>query len=92
EAEVTFKRMGIWLCGVCFKTHTFRSKCRHGEGSDFVPPPDCGDGEVRFVLYDLTKPQVPSSSVQLDHVDELVLDEHVGFNLLLLDRLLSKEL
>ncbi|GJR46042.1 putative reverse transcriptase domain-containing protein [Tanacetum coccineum] len=68
EAEVTFKRMGVWLCGVCFKTHTLRSKCRHGS-SDFVPPPDCGDGIVRFVLYDLTKPSVPSSSDPLDHVE-----------------------
>ena len=35
-AHVTFKRMGIWLCGVCFRTHSLRSKCRHGNGSDFV--------------------------------------------------------
>ncbi|GKE14805.1 putative reverse transcriptase domain-containing protein [Tanacetum coccineum] len=90
--EVTFKRMGLWLCRVCFKTHTLRAKCRHGEGFDFVPPLDCGDGEVRFVLYDLTKPQAPSSSLQLDHVDELVLDEHVGFTLPLLNKLLSKGL
>ncbi|GJS00068.1 hypothetical protein Tco_0316576 [Tanacetum coccineum] len=34
----------------------------------------------------------PSSSAQLDHVDELVLDEHVGFSLPLLNRLLSKGL
>ncbi|GKA98975.1 putative reverse transcriptase domain-containing protein [Tanacetum coccineum] len=40
-------------------------------GSNFVSPPDCGDGVVRFVLYDLTKPHVPSSSEQLDHVDDL---------------------
>ncbi|GJR25562.1 putative ribonuclease H-like domain-containing protein [Tanacetum coccineum] len=46
EAEVTFKCMGLWLCGVCFKTHTFLSKCRHGKGSDFVSPPDYGDNEV----------------------------------------------
>ncbi|GKC27013.1 hypothetical protein Tco_1034307 [Tanacetum coccineum] len=92
-AKVTFKRMGLWLCGVCFKTRTLCAKCRHGEGSDFVPPPDCGDGEVRFVLYDLAKPQVQSSpSVQLDHVNELVLDEHAGFTLPLLDILLSKRL
>ncbi|GJT32154.1 hypothetical protein Tco_0922573 [Tanacetum coccineum] len=45
------------------------------EGSDFVSPPDCGDGVVRFVLYNLTKPHVPSSSEQLDHVDDLVLKE-----------------
>nr|GEU37962.1 putative reverse transcriptase domain-containing protein [Tanacetum cinerariifolium] len=91
-AKVTFKRMGLWLCGVCFKTRTLRSKCRHGEGSDFVSPPDYGDGEVRFVLYDITKPQVPSFSVLHDHVDELVLDEHVGLILPILDRLLSKGL
>ncbi|GJX79191.1 hypothetical protein Tco_0327340 [Tanacetum coccineum] len=89
--EVMFKCMGLWLCEVCFKMHTLRAKCRHGEGSDFVPPSDCGDGEVRFVLYDHTKPQVPSS-LQLDHVDELVLDEHVGFTLPLLNILLSKGL
>ncbi|GJZ38734.1 putative reverse transcriptase domain-containing protein [Tanacetum coccineum] len=90
-AEVTFKRMGLWLCGVCFK-HTLRSKCRHDEGYDFVSPSDCGDGEVRFVLYDITKPQVHSSLVLHDHVDELVLDENVGFTLPVLDRLLSKGL
>ncbi|GJT74237.1 hypothetical protein Tco_1040962 [Tanacetum coccineum] len=92
-AKVTFKRTGLWLCGVCFKTHTLCAKCRHEEGSDFVPPSDYGDGEVRFVLYDLAKPQVHSSpSVQLDHVNELVLDEHAGFTLPLLDILLSKRL
>ncbi|GKD04876.1 hypothetical protein Tco_1179850, partial [Tanacetum coccineum] len=41
------------------RTHTLRSKCRHGNGSDFLSPPNYGDGVVRFVLYDLTKPQVP---------------------------------
>ncbi|GJT83818.1 hypothetical protein Tco_1058160 [Tanacetum coccineum] len=50
------------------RTHTLRSKCRHGNGSDFLSPPNYGDGVVRFVLYDLTKPQVPSCSEQLDHV------------------------
>jgi hypothetical protein len=46
---------------------------------------------VKFVLYDLTKPQVPSS-VQLAQVEDLVLDEYGGFDLPLLDTLLSKEL
>nr|GEY96342.1 putative reverse transcriptase domain-containing protein [Tanacetum cinerariifolium] len=45
------------------------------EGSDFVSPPDCGDCVVRFVLYDLTKPHVPSSSEQLDYIDYLVMRE-----------------
>ncbi|GKC10366.1 hypothetical protein Tco_1007148 [Tanacetum coccineum] len=49
-------------------THTLRSKCRYGNGSDFVSPPNSGDGVVQFVLYDLTKPQVPSCPEQLDHV------------------------
>ncbi|GKE34729.1 hypothetical protein Tco_1454051, partial [Tanacetum coccineum] len=62
------------------------------EGSDFVSPPDCGDGVVRFVLYDLTKPHVPSSSEQLDHVDDLVHVQHEGFTLALLDSLFSKGL
>ncbi|GJR99228.1 hypothetical protein Tco_0315737 [Tanacetum coccineum] len=92
EAEVTFKRMGIWLCGSCFKTHSLRSKCRHGKGYDFVSPPDCGEGVVRFVLYDLTKPHVPSSSEQLDHVDDLVHVQHEGFTLALLDSLFLKRL
>nr|GEZ26701.1 hypothetical protein [Tanacetum cinerariifolium] len=34
------------------------------------------DGGAVFVLYDLTKPQVPASSIQLDCVEDLVLDEH----------------
>ncbi|GKB45197.1 hypothetical protein Tco_0890139 [Tanacetum coccineum] len=46
-AEVMFERMGLWLCGVCSKMHTVRSKCRHGKCSDFVPLPYCGDGVVR---------------------------------------------
>ncbi|GKD35174.1 hypothetical protein Tco_1250683, partial [Tanacetum coccineum] len=58
--------MGIWLCGVCFKTHTIRTKCHHG--NDLVPPPDNGNGDVRFVLYDLIRPPVPSCSL-LDDVD-----------------------
>ncbi|GKF55533.1 hypothetical protein Tco_0165873, partial [Tanacetum coccineum] len=90
EADVTFKRMGVWLCGVCFKTYSLRSKCRHNMG--FVSPPDCGDDVVRFVLYDLTKPHVPSSSEQLDHVDDLVQVQHEGFTLGLLDSLFSKGL
>ncbi|GKB07175.1 hypothetical protein Tco_0835408 [Tanacetum coccineum] len=51
---------------------------------------DCGDGVVRFVLYDLNRPQVPSS-IQLDHVEVLGLDAHDGFTLPL-DNLLSKGL
>nr|GFC72498.1 PAS domain-containing protein tyrosine kinase family protein [Tanacetum cinerariifolium] len=51
-----------------------------------------GDGVARFVMYDLTKPQVASSSIQLDHFGDLVLDEHDGFTLPLLDNLLSKGL
>ncbi|GJV96568.1 putative reverse transcriptase domain-containing protein [Tanacetum coccineum] len=89
RAEVTLKRMGIWPCGVCFKTHTLCAKCRHG--ADIVPPPDIGDGVVRFVIYDLTKPLAPSCS-QLDHVDGLLLDQHDGFTLSLLDSLLLKGL
>ncbi|GKC31315.1 hypothetical protein Tco_1038609 [Tanacetum coccineum] len=92
DVEVTFKRMGIWLCAGCFKTHSLRSKCRHGKGSDFVSPLDCGDCVVRFVLYDLTKPHVPSSSEQLDHVDGLVQVQHGGFTLALLNSLFSKGL
>ncbi|GJY96150.1 hypothetical protein Tco_0512511 [Tanacetum coccineum] len=89
RAELTLKRMGIWLCGVCFKTHTIRTKCRHG--NDLVPPPDNGNGDVRFVLYDLTRPPVPSCSL-LDHVDGLLPMEPEGFTLSLLDSLFSKGL
>ncbi|GJZ01789.1 hypothetical protein Tco_0519750, partial [Tanacetum coccineum] len=89
RTELTLKRMGLWLCGVCFTTHTIRTKCRHGNG--FVPPPDNGDGEVRFVLYALTKPPVPSCS-QSDLVEGLVPVEHDGFTLSLLDSLFSKGL
>ncbi|PWA80137.1 Glycosyl hydrolase superfamily protein isoform 2 [Artemisia annua] len=89
RVEVTLKCMGLWLCGSCFKTHTFRTKCRHGKGSDFVSPPDCGDGIVRFVIYDLPKPQV---SLHVALVDDVVLDEFSGFDLALLDTLFSKGL
>ncbi|GJU30258.1 hypothetical protein Tco_1173847 [Tanacetum coccineum] len=91
KAEETFKRMGIWLCGVCFKTHTVGAKCRHGHGADFVSPPNIRDGVVRFVIYDLTKPLAPTCS-QLNHVDGLVHDIVDGFTLSLLDSLFSKGL
>ncbi|GJW77688.1 hypothetical protein Tco_0139370, partial [Tanacetum coccineum] len=51
-----------------------------------------GDGVVRFVLYDVTKPQVPSCSKQLDHVRGLLHDQHGGFTLALLDSLFLKRL
>ena len=89
EAETTFRRMGIWLCGVCFKTHALRSKCKHGPGSSFVEPPDVGDGVVRYVLYGFPKPQAPSSGPS-ELVVTVVQDQ--GFTVALLDRLLSKRL
>ncbi|GKA36384.1 hypothetical protein Tco_0722875 [Tanacetum coccineum] len=90
-AEVTFKCMGLWLCGVCFKTHTFRSMCRHGEGSNFVSPPIMVT--VRLGLCYMTSLSHKSLFLVLhDHVDELMPDEHVGFTLTILDRLLSKGL
>ncbi|GJW74528.1 hypothetical protein Tco_0133898 [Tanacetum coccineum] len=46
------------------------------KGSDFMSPLDFGDGVVRFVLYDLTKPHVLSSLKHLDHVDDLVQVQH----------------
>nr|GEW47768.1 hypothetical protein [Tanacetum cinerariifolium] len=57
---------------VSFRTHTLRSKCRHGNGLDFVSPPVGGDGVVQFVLYDLVKPLVPSCSKQFDHEESIV--------------------
>nr|GFA73522.1 putative reverse transcriptase domain-containing protein [Tanacetum cinerariifolium] len=89
RAEVTLKQMRIWLCGVCFKTNTLRTKCRHG--TDFMPALDIGDGVFRFVLYDLTKPLVPSCS-QLDNVDGLLHEQHDGFTLSFLDSLFSNGL
>ncbi|GKG00583.1 hypothetical protein Tco_0302273 [Tanacetum coccineum] len=56
-------------------------------------PPDCSDGVVQFVLYDVTKPSVPSSSKQHDHVEDgLLHDQHGGFTLSLLDSLFSNGL
>ncbi|GKA23046.1 putative reverse transcriptase domain-containing protein [Tanacetum coccineum] len=66
-----------------------RDECRHR--TDFVPPSDIGDGVVHFVLYDLTKPLVPSCS-QLNHVDGLLHEQHDGFTLSLLDSLFTKGL
>ncbi|GKE24286.1 hypothetical protein Tco_1435798, partial [Tanacetum coccineum] len=60
RVELTFKRMGLWLCG--------------------------------FVLYDLTKPSVPSCSEQLDLVGDEVRDLHSGFTLGVLDSLFLKGL
>nr|GEV55546.1 hypothetical protein [Tanacetum cinerariifolium] len=47
---------------------------------------------IWFVLYELTKPHIPSSSEQLDHVDDLVQVQRGGFTLALLDSLFSKGL
>ncbi|GJY22773.1 hypothetical protein Tco_0396431 [Tanacetum coccineum] len=41
--------------------------------------PYYGDGVVQFMLYDLTKPRVPSCIKQLDHVDDRVHDLHGDF-------------
>ena len=59
NAEITFKRMDIWLCGVCFKTHSLRTRCRH-DRDDIVDPPNCGDSVVRFILYDFPVPPAPT--------------------------------
>nr|GEV28789.1 hypothetical protein [Tanacetum cinerariifolium] len=64
---------------------------RHCNGF-FCVTPDSGDGVVQFVLYDLTKPQVPSCSKQLIHVEDLLHDEYGGFTLVLFDSLFSKGL
>ncbi|GJZ67283.1 reverse transcriptase domain-containing protein [Tanacetum coccineum] len=61
------------------------------EGS-FVSPPDSGDSVVRFVLYDLTKSEVSPCSEQLNHVEDLLHDQHGGFTLAVLDSLYSKGL
>ncbi|GJY00021.1 hypothetical protein Tco_0357039 [Tanacetum coccineum] len=68
------------------------AECRHDNGSNFVSVPDCGDGVVRFLLYDITKPHVPSSSEQLEHVNDLGQHQHGGFTLSLLNSLLLKGL
>ncbi|GJV86888.1 hypothetical protein Tco_1530826 [Tanacetum coccineum] len=84
----------IWSLDIVLQDphHTLRYKCRHGKETHFVSPFDCGDCVVRLVLYDLTKPQNPASSIQFDRVEDLVLDEHDGFTLPLFDSLFSKGL
>ncbi|CAL1377796.1 unnamed protein product [Linum trigynum] len=84
NAETTLKRMGVWICGVCLRTHTFRSKCRRYENV-FVEPPDYGDGLVRFIIYDIPISPAPSSSV----LSSDVRVEPVGWSISLLDRLFS---
>nr|GFB63905.1 splicing factor U2af large subunit B [Tanacetum cinerariifolium] len=53
----------------------------------FCVTPDSDDGVVRFVVYDLTRPQVPSCFEHLNHVEDLLCDQHGGFTLALLDNL-----
>nr|GEV57035.1 hypothetical protein [Tanacetum cinerariifolium] len=62
------------------------------DAGSFVSPPDSDDGVVRFVLYDLTKPQVSSCSLQINHAEDLLPDQHGGFTLALLNSLFSKGL
>ncbi|GJU02865.1 putative reverse transcriptase domain-containing protein, partial [Tanacetum coccineum] len=80
--------LSISLVGLVLLTHTLWTKCRHGNGSDFMSPPDGGDGVVRFLLYDLVKPQVSP----YDRVNDGVSELHGGFTLVLLDSLFSKGL
>ncbi|GJX87103.1 hypothetical protein Tco_0339117 [Tanacetum coccineum] len=51
-----------------------------------------GVGAQIFVLYDVTKPQIPFYSEELDHVEDLLHDQHGGFTLALLDSLFLKGL
>ena len=89
EAVTTFRSMGMWLCGVCFKTHGLKKMCRHGEGFNFLCPPDGGDGVVRFVLYNLDRP-TPSVGPSFAVAD---LGYPPGvFDVGLLDGLLAKRL
>ncbi|GKB71595.1 hypothetical protein Tco_0933007 [Tanacetum coccineum] len=81
---------GIVSVVAALRMHTLRSKRRHGNGLDFMSPYDRGDGVVHFVLYDLTKPQVPSCPEQSVHADDGVYDLHDSFTLDLLDRALDK--
>ncbi|XP_056693200.1 uncharacterized protein [Spinacia oleracea] len=91
SAEVTFRRMGIWLCGDCFKTHTHRTRCRHGSGSSivFVDPPNSRDGIIRFILYGFQKPQAPTSELSSSDAPR---EHQFSFDVALLDTLLSKRL
>ncbi|XP_056688305.1 uncharacterized protein [Spinacia oleracea] len=91
SAEVNFRRLGIWLCGDCFKTHTHRTRCRHGSGSStvFVDPPDSGDGIIRFILYGIQKPQAPTSELSTSDGPR---EHHFSFDVALLDTLWSKRL
>nr|GEW76143.1 hypothetical protein [Tanacetum cinerariifolium] len=52
----------------------------------------CAAIEYGFLSFSLFLEGIRGRRVQLDHVDELELDEHVGFSLPLLDRSLSKGL
>nr|GEV57879.1 putative reverse transcriptase domain-containing protein [Tanacetum cinerariifolium] len=93
RVKVTLNRMRLQLCGVCFKTHTLHAKCRHGK--DIVSPPDSGDGVVRFVLYDLTKPQAPSCLKDIGQVEDLSIPPkcRLGFSQVLkgaLDKVICK--
>nr|GEV55013.1 putative reverse transcriptase domain-containing protein [Tanacetum cinerariifolium] len=83
--------MGLWLCGVCFRTHTLWSKCRHGNDLDFVSPHDGGDGVVYFVRYDLTKPQSVFKGLRI--VKSIPPRCRLGFSCILkgaLDKMIGK--
>ncbi|CAL1377163.1 unnamed protein product [Linum trigynum] len=84
NAETTLKQMGVWLCGVCLQTHSFRSKCRH-DGDVVMEPPDCDDDLVNFIIYDIPRP--PSLSLLV--ISSYARVELVGLSISLLDRLFS---
>ncbi|GJW81368.1 ribonuclease H-like domain-containing protein [Tanacetum coccineum] len=57
-------------------THTLCDRCRHGEGLNFVRPPDYGDGEVRLsILSNMPPPcHIPIDHHQLIASHAIVLD------------------
>ena len=60
-AEATFRRLNVWLCGVCCSLHTLRSPCRHPDGV-VVSPPDDDDGNALFFIFNIDCPVLPPTA------------------------------
>ncbi|PWA52803.1 hypothetical protein CTI12_AA449230 [Artemisia annua] len=97
---------GIWLCGECFRTHTFSKNCKHAVG-DMVHAPRYDEVAIYGIPVPLrptlnaVEERVAGESVGIPTVDRVIegvatgmpsLDVEPTYDLTLLDRVFAKKL
>ena len=51
--DLELKKLGIWLCGECLRTHSFSKNCKHDNGS-VIPAPSFADDAIHGISRPLT--------------------------------------